>query len=164
MNEATAEPCVGRVVTAFHEDDATSATKATELGHVEHVRALYEAIGRNDYVLVEAAFAEDIIFEILGPDCVPYTGRAVGRHEVAATIRANLDMVQDMYPEVERVVAQGDLVIVLGHEHCRFKRDGELVHLRWSQLFQYRDGLIHSFRVYFCGGPVTEPGYSALSA
>jgi ketosteroid isomerase-like protein len=43
-------------------------------------------------------------------------------------------------------VAQGDTVVVLGHEKGRFRPTGRDYELHWVQFFTFRDGKLARFR------------------
>jgi uncharacterized protein len=50
--------------------------------------------------------------------------------------------------EPQEYIAQGDKVVVLGHERQRVKATGEVVEDDWAMVFTLRGGKITKFRNY----------------
>jgi ketosteroid isomerase-like protein len=120
----------------------------SETGNVEIVQAAYAAFGRADVPAILALLADDIDWESYGPRAIPYTGNLRGKAE-AVTFFQNLGgttQFSEFAPE--QFVAQGDMVIVLGHERFTVTATGREAAVHWAHAFTLRGGKIVKFREY----------------
>ena len=121
---------------------------STDSATLEIVQKLYEAFGRGDLPAILSHLAEDVTWKYLGPAEIPFGGTRHGKEQVAqffAAIAGSLE-VQDF--GVDRFIAQGDMVVALGHERMRVKTTGRTYETQWAHVFTVRDGKIVEFREY----------------
>ncbi|AMV28001.1 SnoaL-like domain protein [Gemmata sp. SH-PL17] len=149
MEASVIEKFVEDLDTAFKAGDPRAATKASETSCVEALQGMYRAAVRGDIAAFLGALAEDVEMENVGPESIPFVGRWNGREAVAAAVARNFAWLEDQRPEVLTVVAQGDTVVVHGHERGRFKPTGRPYAMHWVQLFTMRDGCLVRFRQVF---------------
>jgi ketosteroid isomerase-like protein len=112
------------------------------------VQKLYEAFGRGDLPTILSHLAEDVTWKYLGPAEIPFGGTRHGRDQVAqffAAIAGSLE-VQDF--EVDRFIAQGDMVVALGHERMRVRATGRTYETQWAHVFTVRQGKVVEFCEY----------------
>jgi ketosteroid isomerase-like protein len=137
---------IERLLPAFHDGDPNAVAKAPESANVHRLVEMYRAIARGDFPAVLGAFADDMEMEIIGPSAIPISGRWRGKDEIALALVRNFSLFEDQRPQVQSVVAQGDTVVVFGHEAGRFRPTGRDYELHWVQLFTFRDGQLARFR------------------
>ncbi len=101
--------------------------------------------------------AEDVEIEFVGSPRGLFAGRWRGREEAALAIGENFAQVEEQRPEVHSVVAQGDVVVVVAHEHGRFRRTGLLYETHWVQIFTFRDGKVVRFREIYDSTTMADP-------
>lgn len=115
---------------------------------VDVVRAHYDAIRRRDRIAVLATVADDVDWQLTGPATIPFAGSHKGRAAVAtflATIAASVDVLAF---DIERMIVDGDTVVVFGREHFRVRATGRAWNAEWVQVHTVRDGVICRFREY----------------
>jgi ketosteroid isomerase-like protein len=140
---------LSELVPAFERGDPRAADKTAEAANVRLVEALYRMIATSDFDALAAAFAEDVELEILGPGGAPMVGTRRGPADVIDAIRSNFALLQDQYPEVDTVVAQGDTVVVTGRETGRYRATGQPYELQWMHAFTLQDGRLRRIRELF---------------
>ncbi len=159
MDQPVVARFIERLGSAFEEDDAGAAVKAAEASNVWLVQESYRAIARGDFAGFLDLLAEDVEMEFVGSPRMPFTGRWRGREEAVRAVRDNFSEVEEQRPEVQSVVAQGDVVVIVARESGRFRRSGHPYETHWVQIFTLRDGRIARFR-QICDGSTlidTEP-------
>jgi ketosteroid isomerase-like protein len=152
MSQAGIARMLDRITHAFHEGDPEAGRKQAEAENVRLLREQYDAIARGDFDGAIEMFAEDIEFEILGPERGPFAGRWQGRAEVGDAVRRNFAKVENQEPEIHAVVAQGDTVVIIARECGRIRDTGQHYDVHWVQQFTFRDGKAVRIREIFNGG------------
>lgn len=112
------------------------------------VKAAYGAFGRDDVAGILALVGEDADWQVYGPDSVPYMGQRRGVAGAASFFEA-LDrtaVFSEFAPQ--HFVDDGELVVVLGHEHYTVKATGRAVDNHFAHAFRIRGGKIVWFREY----------------
>ena len=117
-----------------------------EQANVQTVQALYAAFERGDLEAVLAGLAEDVEWWSAGPPDVPYAGSFKG-HDGVMRYLAAIDgsFAYDGF-EAREFVAQGDAVVVLGHERLRAKTTGTAIDNPWVNVFTFRGGKVARYR------------------
>lgn len=146
IHPTSTERFIDRLHEAFLDEDATSAEKAAEARNVARLTEQYRAIARGDFPLALSQLADDIEFELRGPEDVPINGHWRGLAEVTAAIQSNFGALAEQEAEVHSVVAQGDSVVILAQERGKVRATGLQYHLRWVQVFTFRDDKIARIR------------------
>jgi ketosteroid isomerase-like protein len=146
MNPSAFAEFIDRLLPAYNEGDPSAAAKEAEAANVARLVDMYRAIGRGDFAAALDLFANDMDMEIIGPSAVPISGRWRGKDQVAAALVRNFSLFEDQRPRVQSVVAQGDTVVVMGHETGRYRPTGRTYELHWVQFFTFRDGQLTRFR------------------
>lgn len=149
MEPATIEKFVDDLHAAFRAGDPKAADKAAESSCVTVLQGMYLAAAKGDFAAFLDALAEDVEMETFGPPAIPFVGRWKGREAVAEAVARNFSWLDDQQPEVLTVVAQGDTVVVHGHERGRFKPTGRHYAMHWVQVFTVREGRLVQFRQVF---------------
>jgi ketosteroid isomerase-like protein len=114
--------------------------------NVQIVKSMYEAIGRGDVPGLLNRVADDVDWEFLGPKELPFAGNRHGKEGVAnffAVLRETAE-VKDF--AIDQTVAEGDTVVVLGHERFRVKATGREWTAHWAHVHFVRDGKVWRFR------------------
>src|SRR3954471_19847961 len=109
------------------------------------VQEMYAAFARGDIPAVLDKLADDIEWRIAGPSELPYAGLHRGRDEVAKFFEAFGKTSEFEVFEAQEYFAQGDKVVVLGHERQRVRATGQVVETEWAMVFVVRDRLIRKF-------------------
>ena len=146
MNQPIVHQFIDRLRHAFAEDDDNSAAKVVESTNIGRVKEQYRAIVRGEFAAFLDNLADDIDMEFVGPPHVPFAGGWRGRHQAGEAVRNNFAQVEDQQPEIQSVVAQGDIVVVVAYERGRLRQSGRLYQVHWVQIFTFRDGKVARFR------------------
>ncbi len=149
MNESPLNQFVSDVGSHFQRGDDTVGEKLAERQNVERVQAIYAAIGNGDIEAFKDSLADDVEFEIVGPEDVPFSGRANGKEQSIELVRGNFALLEKQEPVVVDVVAQGDSVVVNGCERGRLRGAQSDYAMEWVQRFRFQAGQVTSFRQVF---------------
>lgn len=131
---------------AFRDGDAEVDGKHAEACNVDLLREQYQALSSGDLDAAVDMFHEEVELEITGPPTIPFLGRWRGRPAVKEAMLRNFAMLDAQAPEVHSVVAQGDLVVVIGHEQGRIRATDSPYSVHWVHIVTFRDGKIVRFR------------------
>jgi ketosteroid isomerase-like protein len=161
MSEVSIHPTsferfIDRLHEAFLEGDDAAAVKATEAKYVRRLQEQYRALARGDFQPVIAQMADTIELELHGPADIPLTGSWRGLTEVVAAMRRNFGSLADQQAEILALVAQGDTVVLLAQERGTVRATGTAYHIRWVQLFTFRDDKIVRVRGVYAPLPKKE--------
>ncbi len=150
MNPVVIATFIEQLPTAFRKGDPGASTKRPEAENVRLLQEQYRAISRHDFNAALAYFADDVEFEVLGPQNLPIAGHWHGRAEVATALAKNFALLADQQPVVHDLVAQGDSVVVFVRERGRFLPTGQGYDVTFVQMFQFREGKVVRIRE-ICG-------------
>ena len=123
-----------------HRDDLLAAVQAVEAEHQNVLHSAYRAVADGRFEEFANFVTEDVELSISG--WPPMDGIWRGRQEVVAATRKNFGMVDVQQPQIERVLAQGEMIVVLLKERGTLRADGQAYYLRAVQWFTFRDGKI----------------------
>jgi uncharacterized protein len=112
------------------------------------VQEMFAAFGRGDVPGVLSKLADDVEWRLAGPTEITYAGTRRGREQVGEFFKVLGESVEFEQFEPQEYIAQGDKVVVLGHERQRVKATGEVVEDDWAMVFTLRGGKITKFRNY----------------
>src|SRR5262245_66062894 len=146
MNPSAVLNFISSLSSAFTDNDARVAEKATEAANVALLQELYRLIASGDFAGLVQHLTADSIMEIVGPANVPFVGRWQGAQQVVHQIASNFAHLEDQHPTVDSVVAQGDMIVVQAQEKGRLKATGQAYHLHWVQTFTFKGGKLERFR------------------
>ena len=120
----------------------------SEQENVQAVQQMYTAFGRSDISALLNGLADDVNWQVAGPADIPVCGTRSGREEVAQFFTALGATLETQQFEPQEFIAQGDKVVVLGHERHRVKSTGRTYEGDWVQVFTLRDGKVVRYREY----------------
>jgi ketosteroid isomerase-like protein len=106
------------------------------------VQQAYEAFGRGDIPTVLSALTDDVEWTLQGPPGIPWAGTHRGREGVAEFFSLLGEGLEFELFEPLEFVAQGDTVVVLGHERSVVKPTGRGFEQEWAHVYTLRDGKI----------------------
>ena len=92
--------------------------------HVAAVEAQLAAIARGDYESVVATVRDDVELDIFAPPEFAWLRRARGVTEFRQAVEHNFGTLIDQRPEITTVVAQDDVVVLIGREQERIRETG----------------------------------------
>jgi ketosteroid isomerase-like protein len=148
-DEPTGRAFLELLQSRFLDDDPTAEGKALEQANLRVLADQYAAIARGDFNAIEAMVSDDFVFEMMTEAPIPFPHVVRGRGGLGEQLRKSFEEVEQQIPEVQTIVAQGNLLAVFGFERGRVRTSGELYALHWVQLFTFRDGKIVSIRQFF---------------
>jgi len=125
-----------------------------EQQNLDTIRRGYELYGRGDIEGLLGLFDRDIEWISPGPSTLETSGRRRGHQQVRDFFNAvskTLDM--QKFEPVE-FIAQGDRVVVLGHNTAKVKATGKVVSETWAHAFRLKNGRVISFVEYLDTSPV----------
>jgi len=120
----------------------------SEQQNVKSVQEAYAAFGQGDIPTALSYLSNDIVWEVPGPDVLPWAGVHKGQEAVTSffqTLGANAGT-EHFQPE--EFIAQGEMVVVLGHEKGTSPSTGRKYTNRWAHIFTMRNGKVSRFREY----------------
>jgi uncharacterized protein len=121
-----------------------------EADNTRVVQQMYAAFGRGDMPALLSVLADDVDWhwQMAGPANLPYAGRWRGREQVAQFFTAISETVEVQQFEPQEFIAQGDTVVVLGHERSCARSTGRAFEQEWAHVYALRDGKVVRFRAY----------------
>lgn len=131
MDPKHADVILETVESSRPEGDDGSSPMAT-------LHAVYGALAQGDFKQFEALACDDVELHIRGFG--PMEGSWRGRSDVVEATRRNFGLLSDQKPEIEKMVSQGDSVVVLVSESGVLKANGKPYHLRGVQWITFEGG------------------------
>jgi uncharacterized protein len=153
---ATETALSDQVYTAFLRGDDLAAEKQAELNNVRVIQATYDAFLQGDAEAVLATMDDDIDWHIVGPASIPFAGQRRGKNEVRLALQKAFANVKNQRPEIRDVIAQGDIVTVVGHERGQCTATENAYDSFWVHVFTITDGKISRFREYLDTAALNE--------
>ena len=120
----------------------------SEQTNVEVVQQAYAAFGRGDIPAVLSALTDDVEWTLQGPPAIPWAGTHRGREGIAEFFSLLGEGLEFELFEPLEFVAQGDTVVVLGHERSVVKPTGRRFEQEWAHVYLLRDGKIAKGRFF----------------
>ena len=120
----------------------------SEQDNTQLVQSMFDAFLKGDVPGVLDKLTEDVEWRLAGPTEVTYAGIRRGRDQVAQVFKVLGEASEFEQFELQDYIAQGDKVVVLGHERQRVKATGLTVENDFAMVFTIRDGKIARFRNY----------------
>jgi hypothetical protein len=134
------EECAQTYEGAFADADPDASKKTLEQHNVASVKAMVEAVARDDYDALSRVVADDVKLQILAPPDVPFIRTAEGASAFLEAVRRNFAMLEDQNPVLLSIVAQGEAVVCIVREQGRYAEDGRRYDMHAVQEFVFRDG------------------------
>ena len=91
---------------------------------------------------------EDVDWLVVGPDTLAFGGNFKGRTEVQRFFSTIAGACEFLEFTADRMIADGDTVVVLGHERVRVRATKREWCTAWVQVLMVRDNAICRFREY----------------
>jgi len=121
-----------------------------EQQNVKLVQEAYAAFKRGDIASVLNAMADDVSWFLPGPkDVVPFVGQRRGRQQVAEFFSKMAELQDVEQFEPREFIAQGDIVVALGHYRWRVKATSRSFESDWAHAFTIRNGKVVNFHEYY---------------
>jgi len=114
--------------------------------NVQIVKSMYEAFGKGDLPALLDRLAEDVDWEFIGPLHIPFGGNKRGKEAVAKFFGALAGTAEVKQFAIDKMVAEGDTVVVLGHERFGVKATGIEWTAHWAHVLTLSAGKIIRFR------------------
>jgi ketosteroid isomerase-like protein len=134
------EECAGTYESAFADADPDASRKTLEQHNVAAVKAMVEAVARDDYDALSRLVAQDVKLQILAPPDVPFVRTAEGAPAFVDAVRRNFAMLEEQKPVVLSIVAQGEAVVCILREQGRYVEDRRSYDMHAVQEFLFREG------------------------
>ena len=117
--------------------------------NLEIIHDVYAAFGRGDVPGVLAMLTDDVRWSTPGPpDIIPYAGVRTGHDQVAEYFQAFGTSAETTAFNPQRFVANGDMVVVLGHYTLKVVKTGAVIDNDWVHSFTLTGGKISAFEGY----------------
>jgi len=113
------------------------------------VQKAYEAFGRKDVPAILNLVAEQVDWELVGPDSLAYAGKRRSKKEVGEFFAA-IPKADDIHAfEPREFIAAGDNVTVLGRESSTAVDTGKKFESEWVHVFTVKNGKVTRWRGFF---------------
>lgn len=120
----------------------------SEATNLQAIQAAYAAFGSGDMPALLALIDTQVEWLNPGASEVPWAGRFSGHDGVGAFFTALGTAVDFEAFAPETFMAEGDQVVVLGHERARVKATGKTYDTRWAHAFTLSGGKVVKFHEY----------------
>ena len=137
----------------------------SEQQNTKLVQEAYAAFQRGDIASILNMMADDVSWFLPGPkDVIPFVGQRRGRQQVADFFSKLAEMQDVERFEPQEFVAQGDVVVALGHYKWRVKSTSRSFESDWAHVFTIRNGKVVKFHEYYDTNAGVEAYRSASAA
>jgi ketosteroid isomerase-like protein len=119
-----------------------------EQANIELLKQAYDAYDKGDIQRLLGMFAQDIEWDLPEVEGIPFTGKRHGLGQVSDFFRVMDECQEPREFKPDRVLGQGDQVIVLGHGTFGVKATGAEYSDEWCHVFSIAGGKIASFKEY----------------
>jgi uncharacterized protein len=106
------------------------------------VQQAYAAFGQGDIPALLNLLTDDVEWSLPGPSVIPWAGTRHGHEGVTEFFSMLGETLEFEQFEPREFVAQGDTVVVLGHERSLVKPTGRMFEQEWAHVYTLRDGKI----------------------
>ena len=106
------------------------------------VQQAYAAFGQGDIPALLRFLTDDVEWTLQGPSVIPWAGTHHGHEGVTEFFSMLGETLEFEQFEPREYVAQGDTVVVLGHERSLVKPTGRGFEQEWAHAYTLRDGKI----------------------
>ena len=113
------------------------------------VKEVYAAFSRADVAAILEMVADEVDWEFVGPESLPYSGRRRSRAEVAAFFAAIAQADEIHVFEPREFIDAGEHVTVLGWEQSKALDTGREFSSEWVHVFTVREGKVTRWRGFF---------------
>lgn len=114
---------------------------------IQVVQQLYAALGKGDIPTVMSLLAEDVLWEMPHPrEQVPFGGIWKGIEEVKQFFMTTHDCAQFKQVQLQEYIAQGDKVVVIGHNKVMAKPTGKEYENDFVAVWTVQGGKIKEMR------------------
>lgn len=135
-----------QVARAFAAGDPHLDQKQDEADQVRCIQLLYHGIARGAFDEMLTLTTDDFTLEIVGPPHCPLVGKWQGHAEVLPALEQNFSQVAGQQPEIQSVVAQGNMVVVIARERGKVAATGKPYDVLWVQEFIFENQKISHVR------------------
>jgi len=114
------------------------------------VRDAYAAFGRGDITTLLGYMTDDVQWQpVIGTGThVPFSGARTGKAAVAEFFKQVAETEDFEQFEPREFVAQGDMVVAIGHYRAKTKATGRTFDSPFAMVFTLRNGKIAAFREF----------------
>ena len=114
------------------------------------VRDAYAAFGRGDITTLLGYMTDDVQWQpVIGTGShVPFSGERTGKAAVAEFFKQVAETEDFEQFEPREFVAQGDMVVAIGHYRAKTKATGRTFDSPFAMVFTLRNGKIAAFREF----------------
>ncbi|MBI5473796.1 MAG: nuclear transport factor 2 family protein [Ignavibacteriae bacterium] len=110
--------------------------------NVEIVQRGYENFKRGNIDALLGSLSDDIVWELPASAGVPFSGQFKGKSGVAQFFQ-NVAATNDLKEfEVEKLIAEGDVVVALGHLRATAKTTGKTSQNKWAHVWNLQNGKV----------------------
>jgi ketosteroid isomerase-like protein len=134
------EECAQTYEGIFAKGDPDAGSKSLEKRNLAAVKAMVEAVARDDYEALSRVVDDRVRLQILAPPDVPFIRNAEGAPAFVDAVRRNFAMLEEQRPVVLSIVAQGEAVVCILREQGRYVEDGRGYDMHAVQEFVFREG------------------------
>jgi uncharacterized protein len=114
----------------------------SEKTNADVVQQAYAAFGQGDIPALLRFLTDDVEWTLQGPTVIPWAGTHHGHEGVTEFFSLLGETLEFEQFEPREYVAQGDTVVVLGHERSLVKPTGRGFEQEWAHVYTLRDGKI----------------------
>ena len=122
----------------------------SEAENTKVVRDAYAAFGRGDITTLLGYMTDDVQWQpVIGTGThVPFSGARTGKAAVAEFFKQVAETEDFEQFEPREFVAQGDMVVAIGHYRAKTKATGRTFDSPFAMVFTLRNGKIAAFREF----------------
>ena len=123
------------------------ASSASTEANLAVAKKLYGDFLHGDIDAVLSAMSEDVTWIIPGPGTLPYSGTRHGKAEWRNYL-SGLGATEILSFEPKEFFANGDKVVVLGHETLKVKATGKIIDGDLAQVLTFQNGKLTRFQSF----------------
>lgn len=136
-----------RLQQALGEPSVDAPVEDASRKHIRSVHDQIAAISRGDLERMLSEARDDVQLDIFAPPEFPWIRRAQGIAELRRALEQNFGSVEDQQPEIINVVAQDNVVVLIGRERGRIRATGTPYDVEFVERFTFLEGRLQSVRI-----------------
>jgi ketosteroid isomerase-like protein len=124
--------------------------------NVKIVQQMLGAFGQGDMETFLSFLSEDIEWEVIGPEEIPFAGKYKGKEGVMNFVQKAGEYIQIQKMDPIKIVAQNDTVVIFCMETFMVNATGKMYEGKFVDVFTVKDGKVNKLTEYSDTGSIMK--------
>ena len=157
FHESSQDHFLERIYTAFETTGGVGQQSTSrEAANVRRIQAFLRMLGSGDPSPILISLTTDSVMRLAGPPDFPMSGEWHGPQEIGLAMHKNFGYLAEQAIVIERVIAQGDSVVMVGLESGMVRATGRGYDCRWTHIYTFRENKLHEIDIIVDTGSMMQ--------